>query len=178
MLSEVLDVHRDSISQSGSCLGSVRVHSLILLHIFLQSQEYVMWLMGFFLTRTLASFLLWLPGLLLSSQPYNPFALVASPKLGLWHEISLIHIDGVWFSSHKGASCLGYHKSTNMWKLGGVVKCFVSKASFAYARLETIMFHYGWCPTRTPNITISCTLIFYFLLHCLMLWYYVSMGIP
>jgi hypothetical protein len=29
-LSKVLEVHRDSISQSGSCLGSVRVHSLTL----------------------------------------------------------------------------------------------------------------------------------------------------
>jgi len=32
-LSEVLEVHRDSISQSGSCLGSVRVHSLTLSYI-------------------------------------------------------------------------------------------------------------------------------------------------
>jgi hypothetical protein len=43
--------------------------------------------------------------------------------------------------------------------------------------LETIMFHYGWCPTRTPSIAMGCTLIFYFLLHCLVFWYYVSMGI-
>jgi hypothetical protein len=60
-----------------------------------------------------------------------------------------------------GASCLGYHESTNMWRLGGVVECHVSKVSFAYVRSETIMFHYGWwCPTRTPSIAIGCTLIF------------------
>ncbi len=56
-LFEVLEVHRDSISQNGSCLGSVRVHSLILPHTFLRSQEYVMLLPSFFLP--------WLPGFLL-----------------------------------------------------------------------------------------------------------------
>jgi len=41
----------------------------------------------------------------------------------IWHqrcEIPLIHINGVWFSSHKGASCLGYHKFANMWRFGGM----------------------------------------------------------
>jgi hypothetical protein len=42
LLFEVLKVHWDSISQSGSCLGSVRVHSFIVLHTFLHSLEYVM----------------------------------------------------------------------------------------------------------------------------------------
>ncbi len=94
------------------------------------------------------------------------------------YEVPPIHIDGVWFSSHKGASCLGYHESTNMWKLGGVIECPMGKASLAYATFETIMFHYGWCPTITPNIAIGCTFTFYFLLHCLVFWYYISMGIP
>ncbi len=99
----------------------------------------------------------------------------------IWHlrcEIPLIHIDGVWFSSHRGASCLGYHESTNMWKLGGMVECHVGKASFAYVRLETIMFHCGWSPIRIPSIAVSYKLIFYFLLHCLMFWYYINTGIP
>ncbi len=95
-----------------------------------------------------------------------------------WCEIPLIHIDGIWFSSHRGANCLGYHELVNMWKLGGVVNCPTCKASLAYAKLETIMFQCGWCPTRILNISIGCTLIFYFLLHCFMFWYYISMGIP
>jgi hypothetical protein len=99
----------------------------------------------------------------------------------IWHQqcdVPLIHIDGVWFSLDKGTSCLGYHELANMWRLGGVVECHVGKASFAYAKLETIMFHCGWCPIGTLSIMLGCTLIFYFLLHCLMFWYYVSMGIP
>ncbi len=44
-----------------------------------------------------------------------------------WCEIPLIHIDGVWFSSHRGASCLGYHELTNMRRLSGVVECPASK---------------------------------------------------
>jgi len=85
-----------------------------------------------------------------------------------WCEIPLIHIDGIWSSSHKGASCLDYYELANMGKFGGVVECHVGKTSLTYARLETIMFHYGWCPTRTSSIAIGCTLIFYFLLHCFM----------
>jgi hypothetical protein len=54
------------ISQSGSCLGNVKVHSLILSHTFLHSQEYVMWLSGFFLARTFATSLPWLPGFFLA----------------------------------------------------------------------------------------------------------------
>ncbi len=53
-------------------------------HTFLHSQEYVMLLPGFFLARNLTMPLPWLLGFLpLSPQPCNPFALVASPKLGL-----------------------------------------------------------------------------------------------
>jgi hypothetical protein len=95
-----------------------------------------------------------------------------------WFEVPFIHIDGVWISLHKGANCLGYHESANMWKFGGVVECPTSKDSFTYARLETIMFHCGWFPIRTLSIVVGCTLIFYFLLHCLTFWYYISMGIP
>jgi hypothetical protein len=66
------------------------VHSLTLPHTFLHSREYVMWLLGFFLARTLAMPLPWLPGFLpLGPQPCNPFVLVASPKLGLWHELTI-----------------------------------------------------------------------------------------
>ncbi len=79
-----------------------------------------------------------------------------------WCEVPFIHIDGVWLSSHKGAICLGHHKSTNMWRLGGVIECTMGKTSFTCAKLETIMFHCGWCPIRTPSIAIGCTLIFIF----------------
>ncbi len=79
-----------------------------------------------------------------------------------WCEVPLIHIGGLWFSSNMGASCLGYHKLANMWRFDGVVECLASKASITYARLETIMFHCGWCFTRTPNIVINCKLMFYF----------------
>jgi len=71
-LSEVSGVHRDSISQSGNCLGSVKVHSLILPHIFLHSQEYVMWLPSFFLARTFATSLPWLPSFLLARNLVTP----------------------------------------------------------------------------------------------------------
>jgi hypothetical protein len=87
------------------------------------------------------------------------------------------HIDDVWFSSHMGASRLGYHKLANMWRFSGVVECHVGKDFFAYATLETITFHCGWCPIGTSSIAVGCTLIFYFLLHCLVFWYYVNMGI-
>ncbi len=89
----------------------------------------------------------------------------------IWHqccEVLFIHIDGIWLSLHRGASCLGYHKLANMWRLGGVVECPIGKVSFTYAKLETIMFHCGWCPTRTLSIVVGCTLIFYFLLHYFM----------
>jgi hypothetical protein len=79
---------------------------------------------------------------------------------------------------HKGANCLGYHELANMWRFGGMVECPTGKDSLTYARLETIMFHCGWCPIRTSSIVVGCTLIFYFLLHYLMFWYYISMGIP
>jgi hypothetical protein len=95
-----------------------------------------------------------------------------------WCEIPFIHIDGVWFSSHKGGNCLVYHELANMWRLGGMVECPTSITSLAYARLDTIMFQHGWCPTQTPSITVGCTLIFYFLFHYFMFWYYFSMGIP
>jgi hypothetical protein len=81
-------------------------------------------------------------------------------------EVPLIHIDGIWLSSQR--NCLSYHKSANMWRLGRVVECPTGKTSFTYAKLETIMFHCGWCPTRTPSIAVGCTLILFFWLHCLM----------
>jgi mannitol-specific phosphotransferase system IIBC component len=67
---------------------------------------------------------------------------------------------------------LGYHKSTNMWRLGGMVECPVSKAFFTYARLETIMFHCGWCPTKTLSIAIRSTLIYIF---CYIVLYFGTM---
>jgi hypothetical protein len=97
-LSEVLRVHWDSISQSGSCLGSVKVHSLKLTHTFLHSREYVMWLPGILLACTLTMPLRWLSGFLpFSSQPCNPLALVASPKLGLWQAILPIKLASATF---------------------------------------------------------------------------------
>ncbi len=50
-------VHRDSLSQNGSCLGSVSAHSLTLPRTSLDSREYVM-----------------TPGLPLGSHPSNAFA--------------------------------------------------------------------------------------------------------
>jgi hypothetical protein len=94
----------------------------------------------------------------------------------VWHqqfEVPFIHTDGVRFSLHRGASFLSYHKSANMWRLGGMVECHACKASFAYATLTTIMFHCGWCPIGTLSIAIGCRFLFYFLLDFLMFWYYV-----
>jgi hypothetical protein len=61
----------------------------------------------------------------------------------IWYEqcgVPLIRIDGIWFSSNRGASCLGYHKSTYMWKLGGIVECHASKASLTYAKFKKSCF--------------------------------------
>jgi hypothetical protein len=99
--------------------------------------------------------------------------LACTQKLDIFHSI----IDDIWFSSHMGASHLGHHELTNMWRFGGVVGCPTDKAPFAYATLETIMFHYGWCPTRTLNIRVGCILFFNFLLHSFMFLYYVNMKI-
>jgi hypothetical protein len=55
--SEVSGVHRDSLSQIGSCLGNVRAHSLTLSYTFLHSRECVV-----------------TPGLPLGPQPSNAFA--------------------------------------------------------------------------------------------------------
>jgi hypothetical protein len=67
-------VHRDSLSQNGSCLGSVSVHSLTLPCTL--GSMYVMWLPGFLLVRTLVLPLPWLPGfLLLGLQSFKAFAL-------------------------------------------------------------------------------------------------------
>jgi hypothetical protein len=64
----------------------------------------------------------------------------------------------IWPSSHRGANHLGHHESTNMWKFGGVVRCLANKSRIANATLETILFHYGWCPTRILNIVVGYTL--------------------
>ncbi len=92
---EVSGVHRDSLSQNGSCLGGVSTHSLTLPRTSLDSWEYVMTpglplgphpsnalplLPGFLPLDSRASFLL-IPATL------QPFALVASPKLGLRHKM-------------------------------------------------------------------------------------------
>jgi hypothetical protein len=68
---------------------------------------------------------------------------------------------------HTGVLVAWVITSTNMWRLGGMVECPTSKAFLAYARLETNMFHCEWCPTRTLNIVVGWTLIFY--LCCIVL---------
>jgi len=50
---------QDSISQNGSCFGSVRVHSFTLSSTPLHSREYVMWLPNFFLAHNLVTPLSW-----------------------------------------------------------------------------------------------------------------------
>jgi len=57
-----------------------------------------------------------------------------------WCEVPPFHIDGVWFSLHKGASYLGYHESAIMWILGGVVECPMSKAFLTCATLKPSCF--------------------------------------
>jgi hypothetical protein len=83
--SEVSGVHRDSLSQNGSCLGSVSAHSLTLPRTSLDSQA-SSWPAPFqclclcsrasFFFDSRASFLL-------TPATLQPLALVASPKLGL-----------------------------------------------------------------------------------------------
>jgi len=67
----------------------------------------------------------------------------------------------IWPSSHRVANCLGHHKSTNMWKFGGAVRCLVDKSRIANVTLETILFHYGWCPTRILNILMGYKFSFF-----------------
>jgi hypothetical protein len=69
----------------------------------------------------------------------------------------------IWPSSHRVANCLGHHKSTNMRKIGGVVRCLVDKSPITNATLEPILFHCGWCPTRILNIVVGYTLSFFIL---------------
>jgi len=71
LVSEVSGVHQDSISPSGSCLESVKVHSLILPH-----TSYTLGVCDVTLGLLLALTL----GLPFGPQPCNPFVLVASPK--------------------------------------------------------------------------------------------------
>jgi len=87
LLSEVSGVHQDSISQSGSCLGSVSVHSLTLPHTFLHSRECdvtpglsLALTPGFVLALALGLPLALAPGLPLGPQPYNPFVFGPGPK--------------------------------------------------------------------------------------------------
>jgi hypothetical protein len=67
-----------------------------------------------------------------------------------------------FFSSHRGANCLGYHKLENMWKLGGVVGCPSGKNFLTYVTLEIIMFHCGWRPIGTLSIMVGYKLFFLF----------------
>jgi hypothetical protein len=80
LFSEVLGVHWDSISQSGNCLGSVKVHSFTLSYTYLHSWEYVMWLLGLLFGPHLYNPFALIPGLPLGSQPCNPFYLRRKPK--------------------------------------------------------------------------------------------------
>jgi hypothetical protein len=112
--SEVLEVHRDSLSQIGSCLGNVRAHSLTLSYTFSHSRECVVtpglplgphpsnafafapglpsfWACN--LAMPLPRFPSFLP---LGLQPCNPFALVASPKLGLRQMITVHTMKTTW----------------------------------------------------------------------------------
>jgi hypothetical protein len=87
-LFEVSEVHQDSISQSGSCLGNVSVHSLTLSYIpkSIWCDSWASsWLAPF---RPYGLFAL-TRGLPLGPQPCIPFTLVTSPKLRLrhfWHK--------------------------------------------------------------------------------------------
>jgi hypothetical protein len=72
--SEISGVHRDSLSQNGSCLGSVSAHSLTL-------PMPLPLLPGFLPFDSRASFLL-------TPTTLQPLALVASPKLGLRHSMT------------------------------------------------------------------------------------------
>ncbi len=99
--SKVSKVHQDSLSQNGSCLGSVSFHSLTLPRTSLNSQECVV-IPGlslgphssnaFAFTPELPSF--WLATL-------QPLALVTSPKLGLRHPHWGIKFLTIAPSSHK-----------------------------------------------------------------------------
>jgi len=79
LLSEVSGVHRDFISQSGSCLGSVRVHSLTLSNTFSHSRKCDV-TPGLSLALTPELALALALGLPLGLQPYNPFVFGLEPK--------------------------------------------------------------------------------------------------
>jgi hypothetical protein len=90
-----------------------------------------------------------------------------------WCEVPPIHIDGAWFSSPKVPI---------VW----VITCenLMEWLRALWAKLLSYMPH--WKPScfivddphRNFEHCSGCTLIFYFLLHCLLFWYYVNMRIP
>jgi hypothetical protein len=82
--SEVSGVHRNSLSQNGSCLGSVSAHSLTLPRTSLDSREYVM-----------------IPRFPLGPHPSNAFAF--APGLPSFWLPGFFHLD----SRNLATPCLG-----------------------------------------------------------------------
>jgi hypothetical protein len=66
------------------------------------------------------------PGLPLGSHPYNPFALVASPKLGLRHNVFNTYVEWFcWVVSRSKIDRLGYGSSTTL------TLCWSGRSNFA-----------------------------------------------
>jgi len=163
-------------SQSGSSFGSVKVHSFTL-SCTLGSMKCDSWA-SLLATPLQALALVMNPRLGLRHihymYPYT-YAILGpcSNWVTTWHYLWMPHLAlmkwntncsywcMIWPSSHMVANHLGHHESTNMWKLSGVVRCSVDKSPITNATLETILFHYGWCPIRILNIVVGYTLSFF-----------------
>jgi hypothetical protein len=73
----------------------------------------------------------------------------------IWHEISFVHFDGVWCTSHRCSFNMDNYKLKNGQGFTWMVKTLKNKNVVMHAKLETILFHYWWCPTRTKHIGIN-----------------------
>ncbi len=96
MLSEDLEIHQDSNSQSGSSLGSVKVHSLTLSHT-LRSMKCDSW--ASFLARTLAS-------LCLGHEPKARVAIIQCVCIYIRH---FLNLKNCWFSASMVCCVISHH---------------------------------------------------------------------
>jgi len=86
-----------------------------------------------------------------------------------WHEFTFVHFDGFWCASHMCSSNMDNYKLANGWKFARMVTTPKSKDVVMHAQLETILFHYWWCPTRAKALQwLPNPMLNLYLTSCLM----------
>ncbi len=56
-----------------------------------------------------------------------------------------------------------HRKLANLWRFGGMVDSTTSEACCKHVWLKTLVFYYGWCPTKT---TVLQWVLLYFRILC------------